>query len=201
MSRATDQIELGLGLVLGAGLLYGGYKLVKALTPAASDLAGLPGRAAGAVSVALDSSLQAGVNEWNNPPCSDPADPLCVTRAPGKHPLVDENGNPVSPIDEPSSVKAQGRTARIRWGIANSNPKTTLEALNMPGEDLDAESDAAYQAGQRWTPDCVNLPICKGYGGVLLWWGKNVAQSATPKAAAQTGDLATLARFARGEVF
>lgn len=99
MSRATDQIELGLGIVLGAGAIYLGYKAVRALSAGGSSLQEQIDRATKAADVAAGSSLQAGANEWENPECADPNDPLCVKRQPGPHQVVDEQGNPVGTID------------------------------------------------------------------------------------------------------
>lgn len=99
MSKATDQIELGLGIALGAGAIYLGYKAVQALSAGGSSVQEQIDRAAKAAEVAAGSSLQAGVNEWQNPECNDPNDPLCVKRQPGAHQVVDEQGNPVGTID------------------------------------------------------------------------------------------------------
>ena len=98
-TKALDEAEQVVVIGLGLGLLYGGYRLIKVLGAAGISLGEQAGeqidRAANAADVAVNSSLQAGANEWKNPECSDPNDPNCVQRQHGQHEIVDEQGNHV----------------------------------------------------------------------------------------------------------
>lgn len=92
MGVKTD-LAIGTGIVVAGGAIA--IKLYPLLSSSLNAIRSSVARATQAASVATDSSLQAGLNEWENPSCTDPTDPNCVKRTSTQHEVVDEDGNHV----------------------------------------------------------------------------------------------------------
>lgn len=200
--NALDQAQQAVIIVAGLGALFVGYKVYRAATGAGKgvDLLGgniLPGAPAGVI----------------------PGNVADYTAKSGEQCHTDvgwfSQTQQCDALPEPPAVKAQGRSARIRWGIEHANEHTVLEALESPGGDLDAEAEAFYWAGKIWRDPKTETDAApfgvKDYnpdfyrrrqdaGKILLWWGTNRATTKGPKEAAAAGDLITLQKYARGEL-
>lgn len=233
MSKPLEQAEQVVLIALGAGLLYGGYKLYQGLTSVGASLGTTSGltkddvkRQAQAdgvqitdeqaqnISEALNGEKFAGVAvgtdiERLRDTLSKISGAQCHTYS-GWFSRTQQCDAP----PEPATVRASGRTARIRWGLANNNSHVILDALSQHGQDLDAETDALMAAGKLWEPPAA-MPsgpigasnfnpdfygLNRDWGQILLWWGNNRAGEQKAKDAAASGDVATLQKIATGEV-
>lgn len=198
MARALDTAEQAVFVVGGVAVLFVGYKLYRGITGARGDLLGgdlLPGAPAGVI----------------------PGSSADYSKGPGRPQCHTDVGwfsqtEQCDAVPEPADIKARGRTERLLWGMANGNEHTVLQALQMPGEDIETEPKAIYWAAQRWRdqPRDEGAPIgAKNYDGdfykrnedagkILLWWGSR-SKDTQIKTAADANDIATLKKYATGE--